>query len=77
MVQIKEVSKGAALLLGRVDFQAAFLGKPHKRMPFLFLVSTTSETVALLQKQYVILSTVHNFTDIVMVILTNIWATLR
>lgn len=30
----KEVSKGAALLLGFLDFQAAFLGKPHKRVTF-------------------------------------------
>jgi hypothetical protein len=34
MVDIKEISKKAALLLGLLNCQAAFLGKPHKRMPF-------------------------------------------
>lgn len=37
MVDIKEVSKRAALLLGLLDCQAAFLRKPHERMPFFLL----------------------------------------
>lgn len=36
MVDIKEVSKGAALRLQLLDCQAAFLGKPHERMTFFF-----------------------------------------
>lgn len=60
MVDIKEVSKGAALRLQLLDCQAAFLGKPHERMTFFFLMSITSESVVLLQKRYIILSTVCN-----------------
>jgi len=36
MVDIKEVSKRAALQHGLLDCQAAFLRKPHERMPFFF-----------------------------------------
>ena len=38
MVDIKEVSKRAALQHGLLDCQAAFLRKPHERMPFFFLL---------------------------------------
>ena len=60
MVDIKEVSKRAALLLGLLHCQAAFLGKPQERMPFFFLMSITSEGIALSRKQYAILSTALN-----------------
>ena len=61
MVDIKEVSKRAALQHGLLDCQAAFLRKPHERMPFFFsFMSITSESIALSQKQYVILSTAVN-----------------
>lgn len=60
MVDIKEVSKRAALQHGLLDCQAAFLRKPHERMPSFSFMSITSESIALSQKQYVILSAAVN-----------------
>lgn len=61
MVDIKEVSNGEALRLWAFRFPGCIFGKPHKRIPFSFFffnVSITSGSIALLQKQNVILSTV-------------------